>query len=301
MMEGIEQLMQQQDDAPVARRKQVSLMHKTTTGSKGKGGGRKKKPKFIMTDWEMVLQSNSGMVTQTSSAGNIITMMGVIKKMNGGNADDDFNDFTIGAGGGITSSVITCMPVSLGAGKGQYQGVPTGKRATNNEEMFKAPSRDGSACMVCKYEERGRGARVSACLTHGIRACLVAQPNRQSVKPLMKQGTKHPVTDWSWICPGDMMTCWDKTHLWYRPRKLWSKPAQQGNRVNHVFYAANIRTTLDLYKKKMGAIGQSQSKRDGRSSNKRQILERKRRLHWMTSESVASNNSVQYRIHNMQN
>jgi hypothetical protein len=146
---------------------------------------------FITTDWEMAFQSNSGMVTQTGSAGNIITMMGVTKNMNGGNADDDFNDFTIGAGGGITSSVITCVPVSLGAGEGQYR-IPAGKRATNNQEMFKAPSRDGSTCMVCKYEERGRGARVSVCLTHGIRACLVAQPNRQSVKPLMKQGTKDP-------------------------------------------------------------------------------------------------------------
>jgi hypothetical protein len=122
----------------VARRKQVSSMRKTTTGSKGKGGGRNKKPKFITTDWEMVLQSNSGMVTQTSSAGNIITMMGVTKKMNGGNADDDFNDFTIGASSGITSSVVTCVPVSLGAGKGQCR-VPTGKRATNNKEMFNAP------------------------------------------------------------------------------------------------------------------------------------------------------------------
>jgi hypothetical protein len=300
MMEGIEQLTQRQDDAPVPRRKQVSSMRKTTTGSKGKGGGRKKKPKFITTDWEMVLQSNSGMVTQTSSAGNIITMMGVTKKMNGGNADDDFNDFAIGAGGRITSSVVTCVPVSLGAGEGQYR-VPAGKRATKNEEMFKAPSRDGSACMVCKYEERGRGARVSACLTHGIRACLDAQPNWQSVKPLMKQGKKHPVTDWSWICPGNMMTCWDNAHLWHRPQKLWSELAQQGDRVNHVFYAANIRTTSDLYKKKMAAIGRSQSKRDGRSSNKRQILERKRRLHRTTSESVASNKAVQYRIHIMQN
>jgi hypothetical protein len=166
-------------------------------------------------------------------------------------------------------SVVTCVPVSLGAGEGQYR-VPAGKRATNNEEMFKAPSRDGSACMVCKYEERGRGARVIACLTHGIRACLVAQPNRQSVKPLMKQGTKDPVTDWSWICPGDKMTCWDKAHLWYRPRKLWSEPSQQGDRVNHVFYAANTRTTSDLYKKKMAAIGRSQSKRGGSRRKKQQ-------------------------------
>jgi hypothetical protein len=50
VMEGIEQLTQRQDDAPVARRKQVSSMRKTTTGSKGKGGGRNRKPKVLSKD-----------------------------------------------------------------------------------------------------------------------------------------------------------------------------------------------------------------------------------------------------------
>jgi hypothetical protein len=73
----------------------------------------------------------------------------------------------------------------------------------NNEEIFKAQTRDGSACMVCKFNERGRGAKVSACLTHSIRTCLVAQPNWQSIKPSMKEGIEDPVTDLSWICIDD--------------------------------------------------------------------------------------------------
>jgi hypothetical protein len=223
---------------------------------------------FITTDWEMVLQKNGGTASRNSGAGDLITMMGVTKKNNDDivASGDDF-------GGGSSILVATCVPVSLGAGEGQYR-VPASKNAKNNEDMFKAPTKDGKACMVCKFEERGaaRGKKVSACLTHGIRACTVVQPSRQSGKPLMKEGTEETVTDWSWICPEDI-TCWDKAHLWHLPRGLWSSPVMPGDRINRVFYAANTRVTSELYKKKMAALGRSQSKRGGTRKRKPQQKE----------------------------
>jgi hypothetical protein len=70
----------------------------------------------------------------------------------------------------------------------------------------------------------------------------------------MKEGIEETVTDWSWICPEDI-TCWDKAHLWHLPRGPWSSPVMPGNRINRMFYAANMRVTSELYKKKMAALG----------------------------------------------
>jgi hypothetical protein len=45
------------------------------------------------------------------------------------------------------------------------------------------------------------------------------------------------------------------------------------SKINHVFYAANTRVTSELYKKKMAALGRSQSKRGGTRKQKPQQKE----------------------------
>ena len=112
---------------------------------------------LIETNWEMLLWVNGGVITQNSSNNNLMTMMGVM----GQTKDNQHNWHNNGTSGvfGVNKEALKCLPVSFAAG--QYK-VPSKKGG------FAMPSRDGSSCMVCHFEERGRGMKVSGCLFHGV-------------------------------------------------------------------------------------------------------------------------------------
>ena len=161
---------------------------------------------LINTNWEMKLQMqmNGGVASQNTNNDNIMSMMGVTGQMEEGNGSSHASIGVIGAE--MCRRPILCSLVSFM----QY-------RVLKRNGTFRMPTKDGKACMVCCFEERGRGKSVVGCLSHGICACSVMQPRRQEGKPLMKEGTEDLITDWSWICPDNTLTCWEKAHLWYIP------------------------------------------------------------------------------------
>jgi hypothetical protein len=42
----------------------------------------------------------------------------------------------------------------------------------------------------------------------------------------MKADSNEPVMGFSWIFPDTNLSCWQKCHLWYGPKELFSNPKQ---------------------------------------------------------------------------
>ena len=65
-----------------------------------------------------------------------------------------------------------------------------------------------------------------------------------------------PVTDFSWLCPDSTMTCWQKFHKYYGPRKLYSvtRNAEDDDK-EHKYNFDKINTKSELFKAKQLAFG----------------------------------------------
>ena len=112
---------------------------------------------------KLQMQMNGGVTSQNTNNDNLMSMMGVTGLTEDGNGSSHASIGVVGAemGGGP----ILCSPVS----SMQY-------RMPKRNGTFGMPTKDGKACMVCCFEERGRGKSVVGCLSHGLHACSVMQP-----------------------------------------------------------------------------------------------------------------------------
>ena len=99
----------------------------------------------------------------------------------------------------------TCHPVSI----------------DQNEEEIK--SRDGKSCQICLYE--GRGVHKKNCVycpNHKIRVCTSRHPGPSSSTYLIdRKKIISSCKDFTWMCPDNSLTCWQKYHVFYHKKKLF--------------------------------------------------------------------------------
>ena len=120
----------------------------------------------------------------------------------------------------------------------------------------------GYACQICRFEGRGDSILkdVCWCRKHAIRCCSVARPNKELRKI---DGT--PMTDYTWHCNDESMTCWRKARCFYIPNGLFDDVhVPQQNLLEPRFQ--HMRLGCILYQKKRSAEG------------KEPFVKRKRRL-----------------------
>jgi hypothetical protein len=148
-------------------------------------------------------------------------------------------------------------------------------------------------CQICEFEGRGsnRYANVLICRTHGIRACGFARPVRSmEKKQLLVDGTTDVITDYSWMCPDDKgLTCMEKFHQFYLPKKLFKdRPVslRDGNKVKF----ATLILTSELYKKQKEAMGLPIGTR-GKKTSKKSLNKKKKKSPKATNEAKEADDS----------
>ena len=97
----------------------------------------------------------------------------------------------------------------------------------------------GHCCQICNFEGRGDYivSDVVMCMYHGVRVCAVPRPHKFDV-PQQERKWQVPksgrggqwrdvpvqdqiVTDYSWRCQDETLTCWQKLHDYYLQRGLF--------------------------------------------------------------------------------
>jgi hypothetical protein len=73
---------------------------------------------------------------------------------------------------------------------------------------------------------------------------------------------KVPVTYFSWLCPDSTMTCWQKIHKYYEPRKVYSMTTNaKDDDKEHKYNFSKINTKSELFKAKQLAFGKVTTRR----------------------------------------
>ena len=117
--------------------------------------------------------------------------------------------------------------------------------------LAKRSQKKGFACQICRFEGRGDSILkdVCWCWKHAIRCCSVARSNKELTKV---DGT--PMTDYTWCCNDEAMTCWRKAHCFYIPNGLFDDVhVPQQNLLEPRFQ--HVRLGSVLYQKKRSAVG----------------------------------------------
>ena len=65
------------------------------------------------------------------------------------------------------------------------------------------------------------------------------------------------MTDFSWLCPNVGLSCWQKFHLWYQPRGLFSNPRCIVEKAEGCFRFGHLCVSSELFMKKKMAFGES--------------------------------------------
>ena len=104
-----------------------------------------------------------------------------------------------------------------------------------------------------------RRSNVLFCKTHKVRACGIKRGPRENDRncqgPLLRNDTKQPVTDFSWILgDGDDLTCMEKYHSLYLPAKLYH-PAKVCPSADGKPKFVRVRRSSELFKKRQLALG----------------------------------------------
>jgi hypothetical protein len=136
------------------------------------------------------------------------------------------------------------------------------------EFMNNRNQKNGFACQVCRFEERGkRLMSVVICTKHCLRLCTKSHERKAIYK---KDGKE--ISDYSWMAPNDDMSCWEKAHSFYIQRGLFKKAS--ANEVNQDWNSSiklkfvNAAVSSDCYTAKRRAFGLEPMKRGGNSNQK---------------------------------
>jgi hypothetical protein len=118
-------------------------------------------------------------------------------------------------------------------------------------------------CQLCDFE--GRGMVMSQFFyfkVHCVRLCMKQNQDSRTIG-LKKTDYTEPVTDFSWLCPDNTLSCWQKFHLWYEPRDLFSNPGQIIEKDAELFRFGHPKVPSDLFVAKKNAFGEHFSRGRG--------------------------------------
>jgi hypothetical protein len=81
-------------------------------------------------------------------------------------------------------------------------------------------------CQLCAFEGRGMVmSQTCYCKVHCVRLCMKQHQGSRTIG-LKKTDSTEPVLDFSWLCPDNNLSCWQKLHLLYEPRDLFYNPGR---------------------------------------------------------------------------
>jgi hypothetical protein len=70
-------------------------------------------------------------------------------------------------------------------------------------------------CQLCDFEGRGMVTSQTCYLkVHCVWICMKQHQDSMKIG-LKRTDSTEPVTDFSWLCPDNNLSCWQKFHLWY--------------------------------------------------------------------------------------
>ncbi len=131
-----------------------------------------------------------------------------------------------------------------------------------SEFMTDRRKKNGFACQVCKFEERGsRLMTVAICTQHCLRLCI-----RSHERKTIRNKDGEEISDYSWMAPDDSMNCWEKAHTFYIPKGLFSAGESIKN-VNEKLKFGNVALSSECYLAKRRALGLAPTNRGGRRVN----------------------------------
>jgi hypothetical protein len=109
---------------------------------------------------------------------------------------------------------------------------------------------------VCDYEGRGLVmSQTTYCKIHCVRMCM--QQHQDTKKIGLKKGDSNElVTHFSWLYPDTDLSCWQKFHLWYKPRGLFSNPRCIFEKAAGCFRFGHLCVSNTLFKNKKTAFGE---------------------------------------------
>ena len=107
----------------------------------------------------------------------------------------------------------------------------------------------GQCCQICKFEGRGRKmANVNYCGKHMVRCCSSTHVDHTEKDLFRKGGTDIACTEWSWLCPYQNLTCWDKYHKFYHQQNIFIQQHSKQNK--HGFAILNRKNQLVMKRNK---------------------------------------------------
>ncbi len=157
--------------------------------------------------------------------------------------------------------------------KGQASGAQNFERSNQGcvpysytEFMKKRSQKNGFACQVCKFEERGlKLISVAICTKHCLRLCT-----RSHERKTIFKSDGEEISDYSWMAPDDSMSCWEKAHSFYIPKGLFvlAGTCQEWS-SNEKLKFVNVAVSSECYKAKRRAFGLAVIRRGGKRGGKR--------------------------------
>ena len=118
-------------------------------------------------------------------------------------------------------------------------------------------SHGAKACQICLFEGCGMRTKfVQYCSLHQIRACTSTAGIEMGEIDFVKNRNYryNKCNDWSWRCPDDSLTCWEKAHAFYIPQGLFTSPKRVFEGGMNAVPCVNLRPTNLLYQKKMASL-----------------------------------------------
>jgi hypothetical protein len=77
------------------------------------------------------------------------------------------------------------------------------------------------------------------------------------------------VTDFSWLCPDNNLSCWHKLHLWYEPRDLFFNSGIIIKNDAECFRFVRLKVSSNLFVAKKNVFGEHFAR--GRGSKKQSL------------------------------
>ena len=146
------------------------------------------------------------------------------------------------------NNCIQCNPVSL------------------SDALPQNPTFDGKSCQICSYEGRRYLCKDAVfCSHHKIRLCTKIQNDIRSGSLYQSKSERILCEDWSWICPNQNLSCWEKFHSYYKNTNLFI--------VDYSSNSVRINRSSALFKRKQKALGKCQNssgQRKRKAKNKTQ-------------------------------
>jgi hypothetical protein len=110
-------------------------------------------------------------------------------------------------------------------------------------------------------------------------------------KQLLVDGTTDAITDYSWMCPDDKgLTCMEKFHQFYLPKKLFKDRPVSLRDGNKVKFATFILTSELYSKKQKEAMGLPIGTR-GKKTSKKSLNKKKKKSPKATNEAKEADDS----------